>query len=78
MIDYGSGHIFNASGDTVSSTSPDTYEFPQMRKFSVVYRVGSQSIQGEAGSVVFIADNTAPLEVCTNDNPAIFLPTLAA
>ncbi len=69
-IDYGSSHIFDAGGDPASPTSPRGYLFQQRRKFSLVYRIGGQDIQGEAGKVVFIANNTAPLEVCTNDNPA--------
>lgn len=68
-IDYGSGHIFNASGDS-SAPTPSGYLFPQRKKFSLVYRIGSKDFQGEAGSVTFIADQTAPLEVCANDNPS--------
>lgn len=69
-IDYGSGHVFDASGDP-SVVTPAGYLFPDRKKFSLVYRIGSQTIQGEAGSVTFIADQTAPLEICMNDNPGL-------
>ena len=29
------------------------------------------NLQGEAGAVTFVADQTAPLEICTNDNPSL-------
>ena len=31
--------------------------------------MGTQAIQGEAGPVVFVANQAAHLEVCVNDNP---------
>ncbi len=69
-INYGQANIsFDASGDP-SSPIPPNYPFQNHRKFSLVYRIGSQLIQGEAGPVTFIADQTAPLEVCVNDNPS--------
>jgi hypothetical protein len=70
MINYGGTSIvFDASGDP-STPVPAGYLFPAQRKFSLVYRIGSQLIQGEAGPVVFRATETAPLEVCVNDNPS--------
>jgi hypothetical protein len=77
-INYGSNHIFDASGDPSSPTSPPSYIFPNHRKFSLVYRIGGQAIQGEAGPVIFIADNTAPLEVCANDNPSFLADNTGA
>lgn len=68
-INYGSNKIFDASGDP-SSPVPPGYLFSEYRKYSLVYRIGGQTIQGEAGPVIFRANNTAPLEVCVNDNPA--------
>jgi hypothetical protein len=67
-INYGGGNIFDASGDP-SVPVPAGYLFPGHRKFSLVYRIGSQLIQGEAGPVIFRALQTGPLEICVNDNP---------
>ena len=69
-INYGQANqTFDASGDPTAPV-PAGYTFPAHRKFSLVYRIGSQLVQGEAGPVTFIAASTAPLEVCVNDNPA--------
>ena len=68
-INYGSNQVFNASGDA-SAQTPLGYDFPHRRKFSLVYRIGTKDYQGEAGPVRFVANQTAPLEICTNDNPA--------
>jgi hypothetical protein len=68
-INYGSSNIFNASG--ALGPVPAGYLFPGHRKFSLVYRIGSQLIQGEVGPVVFTAMQTGPLEVCVNDNPSL-------
>lgn len=68
-INYGANAIFDASGDPSASVPPG-YLFPGHRKHSLVYRIGGQEIQGEAGPVIFRANNTAPLEICVNDNPA--------
>jgi hypothetical protein len=67
-INYGQNTIFNASGDATSPV-PTGYPFPGQRKYSLIYRVGTVPVQGESGPVVFIADQTAQLEVCVNDNP---------
>jgi hypothetical protein len=67
-IDYGSNQVFDASGDP-STPTPSGYLFPRRKKFSLVYRIGSKDFQGEAGPVTFVADQTAPLEICANDNP---------
>lgn len=69
-INYGSNQVFNASGDATAPV-PAGYLFPGRKKFSLVYRIGTTNFQGEAGAVAFIADQTAPLEICTNDNPGL-------
>lgn len=61
--------IFNASGD-LSAVTPADFPFPGRRMFSLVYRVGTEDFQGEAGSVIFRLTQTAPLEVCVNDHPS--------
>jgi hypothetical protein len=76
-VDYGSGKIFDAGGDP-SSPTPSGYLFPHRRKFSLVYRIGTTDFQGEAGPVTFIADQTAPLEVCVNDNPSFLTDNTGA
>ena len=68
-INYGANQVFNASGDP-SSPVPPGYLFPDQRKHSVVYRVGPQLVQGEAGRVIFRVEQTDQLEICVNDNPA--------
>ena len=68
-INYGANQVFNASGDP-SSPVPPGYLFSDQRKYSVVYRVGTQLIQGEAGRVIFRVAQTDRLEVCVNDNPS--------
>jgi hypothetical protein len=67
-INYGGGAVFNASGDA-SAVVPPNYFFPTHRKHSLIYRIGSQLIQGEAGSVVVVAQETNWLDICINDNP---------
>lgn len=67
MLSYSLFIQFDASGDMAGTTPPD-YPFPAFRAYSLVYRVGTQLIQGEAGPVVFLASETAPLEICVNDS----------
>lgn len=67
-INYGGNKIFDASGDP-SSPVPAGYHFPNQRKHSVVYRVGQQLVQGEAGTVFFKVEGGGFLEICVNDNP---------
>ena len=65
---------FNASGDMTGATTPPFFAFPAYRVFSIVYKLGnSPPIQGEVGPVVFKAPETAPLEVCVNDNPGLLV-----
>lgn len=68
-INYGaSSQTFNASGDP-AAVVPAGYTFMDKRKFSLVYRVGTDTFQGESGSVVFTTTQPGRLEVCVNDNP---------
>lgn len=67
-INYGGNKIFDASGDP-SSPVPAGYSFPNQRKYSIVYRVGQQLVQGEAGRVFFKVEGDGFLEICVNDNP---------
>lgn len=69
-INYGGNQAFNASGDRAAPV-PAGYLFPHRKKFSLVYRIGTQDVQGEAGPVTFVAGQTGPLEICTNDNPSL-------
>lgn len=64
----GTSYVFNASG-SASLPTPPGYRFPNRKKFSLVYRVGTEDFQGEAGAVTFAANQSGVLEVCTNDNP---------
>jgi hypothetical protein len=69
-INYGSNQVFDASGDPAAPV-PAGYLFPYRKKFSLVYRIGTKDFQGEAGPVAFVANQTGPLEICTNDNPGL-------
>lgn len=60
--------VFNASGDP-NAVTPSNYPFTDRRMFSVVYRVGTDTFQGEVGPVLFRVTQRAPLEICVNDHP---------
>jgi hypothetical protein len=66
LIKYGPFIEFGASGEP-NTSAPAAFPFPGFRKFSVIYRVGSQVVQGEADYVPFKVLATAPLEICLND-----------
>lgn len=69
-ITYGPLLSLSASGQT-GVAAPSDFAFPGMTKFSVIYRIGSQLVQGVGGaSPVFRVLTTAPLEICLNDHPA--------
>lgn len=70
MINYGGNQAFSAGGDRTAPV-PAGYLFPHRKKFSLVYRIGTQDVQGEVGPVTFVAGQTGPLEICTNDNPSL-------
>jgi hypothetical protein len=59
--------VFNASGDP-TTTTPANFPFPRHRMFSLVYQIGTQAVQGEAGPVIFRVAQTGPLEICVNDH----------
>lgn len=59
---------FDASGEPGTS-APPAFAFPGLRNYSLVYVIGTQRQQGEAGSVIFRANQTGPLQICVNDNP---------
>lgn len=68
---------FDASGDR-SATAPSTFSFPNMRPFSLVYKIGTDTFQGEVGRVIIRASQTGPLEICVNDHPAQLSDNLSA
>lgn len=73
MIQYGPFISFDDGGEP-GVTAPADFAFPGMGKFSVIYRVGSQLVQGMGRAngfrpVVFRVAATGPLEICLNDHP---------
>ena len=67
-IDYGcwlSGCIYDADGEP-GSTAPTGWAFPGMRQYSMVLRVGSQTVQG-GNFTRFVTGSSGPLEICLND-----------
>lgn len=74
VIQYGPFLKFDEGGDPNTPTPAD-FPFPQHNKFSIVYRVGTQTVQalgkpGKFRPVLFRTTQTAPLEICVNDRPA--------
>jgi hypothetical protein len=72
-IQYGPFINFDSGGEP-GVAAPSDFAFPGMGKFAVIYRLGSQLVQGvgRAGNfqpVVFRVAATAPLEICLNDHP---------
>jgi len=65
--DNGHGCPHDPAGE-LGSNAPSSFPIPGFRKYSLVYRVGSQLIQAESSKTLFIAAQTAPLEVCVNDD----------
>ena len=57
--------VYNADGKG-GSVADANFPFPGMREYSVVYRVGSQLVQGGT-QVQFITTGTGTLEFCLND-----------
>jgi hypothetical protein len=69
-ITYGPLLSFDAGGQQGVAT-PSDFPFPSMTKFSVIYQIGSQQIQGSSrASPVFRVAATGPLEICLNDHPS--------
>jgi hypothetical protein len=65
-------HCYDAEGVddttpvTMTSTGTTPFPFPNMRRFSMVLRVGTQVVQGSTNTV-FTTNQSAPLEVCVNE-----------
>ena len=69
VIDFGclfGGCVHNADGRP-GSEAPPGFEFPGLRMYSLVLRVGSQVVQGGT-DMSFITDQSGPLELCVNDD----------
>lgn len=67
-IDFGclfGGCVWGIDG--APDPAPNGYPFPGLRKYSLVYRVGTQVGQGGNG-VPFTATQSGPLELCLNDD----------
>ena len=63
-------HCYDADGIATPATTPGfptSLRFPGMRPFSLVLRVGTQVVQGGT-SMSFVANQTAPLEICVNEH----------
>jgi hypothetical protein len=63
-------HCYDADGIAAPATTPGfptSLAFPGMRPFSLVLRVGTQVVQGGT-SMSFVANQTAPLEICVNEH----------
>lgn len=70
-IDFGcafGGCVYDPSGEPDSIAGSD-YPVPDMRKYSLVLRVGSQVVQGNNMSTTFATQHVhTALEFCANDN----------
>ena len=67
-IDYGcalGGCVYDADGQPGTS-APGDFSFPGLKQYSLVFRVGSQVVQG-GGMTRFTVDAGGPLEICLND-----------
>ncbi len=60
------GCIYDADGEP-NSSAPSGFPFPGLRKYSLVFRVGQQVIQGGT-DMNFITNQGGHLEVCVNDD----------
>ena len=54
----------NGRANTVAA-APEP--FPGMRELSLVWRVGTQVVQGGTAAVTFVTQQPGPLEICVND-----------
>lgn len=59
------GCIYDANGE-VGSVAPAGFMFPGLVKYSLVFRVGTQVVQGGT-SMSFTTTQGGPLEACVND-----------
>lgn len=67
-IDFGcfaAGCVYNADGKS-GSVADSTFPFPGMKEYSVVFRIGSQLVQG-GSNTQFTTTASGPLEFCLND-----------
>jgi len=68
-VDFGcwfGGCIYNADGE-LGSAAPSNFPFPGFRKYSLLMRVGNQTVQGGTFES-FTATQSGPLEACVNDD----------
>jgi hypothetical protein len=69
VVDFGcpfAGCIYGIGGKP-QSIAGSRFPFPGLREFSLVLRIGTQVEQG-GFNVSFVANQTAPLELCMNDD----------
>jgi hypothetical protein len=68
-VDFGcpfAGCLYGIGGKP-QSIAGSRFPFPGLREFSLVLRIGTQVEQG-GFNVSFVANQTAPLELCMNDD----------
>jgi hypothetical protein len=71
-IDFGcalGGCVYDADGRAGTSAGP-TFPFPGLTEYSVVFRIGSQVVQGGA-TTQFTTTASGPLEFCLNDGDGV-------
>ena len=68
LIQFGciGGCAFNPDG-RMGTVAAAPEPFPGMRELSLVWRVGTQVVQGGTASVTFVTQQPGPLEICVND-----------
>ena len=65
-INFGcSGCVYNADGSP-GTAAASSFPFPGLREYSVVFRIGSQVVQGGTDTR-FTTTASGPLEFCLND-----------
>ena len=62
---FAGGCVYDADGRPGTAAAA-SFPFPGLREYSVVYRIGSQVVQG-GSETQFTTTATAPLEFCLND-----------
>jgi hypothetical protein len=69
QINFGcafNGCIYDADGDK-TSTAPANFPFPNFRTYSLIFRLGTQVVQGGTNTS-FTTNQSGLLEVCVNDD----------
>jgi len=61
------GCQYDAGGEP-NTAAPASFPFPGLNKHAIVYRLGQQVVQSNSGKTIFIATQSAPLEICVNDD----------